>query len=207
MPLADLTPANKVGAGLSKRGSEKVLREIEAANRISIIKLLRVLHNIDADEQLPMKLYCMWGNTHADGGLERALRTYPETNSAFCFAGCGWQDPVGLARRTWGLRAYRAAQRLNDEYGDPTKTWQERVEANARSTTPADIKAILPAVLHYHLQADPDYGTLSLDPRVLAATEAALVQLDGANPTPDEARAWLGTAVKAVSEALDKASL
>lgn len=63
-----------------------------------------------------IKNHCPWGWTHPDGGYERALRVY-DTNTAFCFAGCGYIDPVIAASRLWDVPRLRAAKELSMRYG------------------------------------------------------------------------------------------
>jgi hypothetical protein len=90
-----------------------------ANDLISIIGLLRSLdvHVPDIGVTKSYRTYCPFGILHPDHGMDKALRIYPETNSAFCFAGCGYFTPVGLAMMAWDLTPAEAAQKLLDDAG------------------------------------------------------------------------------------------
>lgn len=64
------------------------------------------------------KLYCPFGHLyHSDGGMAKAFRVYPDTNSAYCFAGCGAFRPVSLIAADRGMSPEDAAEFLLDLTG------------------------------------------------------------------------------------------
>lgn len=78
------------------------------------------------------KVRCPFGFQHRDYGAEAAFRIYPDTNSGFCFAGCGYYGPVGLAAAYWDVSRPEAAQRLRDTFSlrsvMQNVTWEEAIE-------------------------------------------------------------------------------
>src|SRR6266568_5256393 len=64
------------------------------------------------------KTNCPFGEFyHSDGGAVKAFRIYPDTNSAHCFASCGYFTPVWLASSAWGRRPTEVAVQLLDRIG------------------------------------------------------------------------------------------
>jgi hypothetical protein len=65
-----------------------------------------------------VKVYCPFGPVyHVDHGVETAFRVYPHSNSAFCFAGCGYFSPVRLFADARDLNRQEAARQLLDLAG------------------------------------------------------------------------------------------
>lgn len=60
-----------------------------------------------------LKVWCPFGHLyHADGGTTKAMRIYPATNSAWCFAGCGYFTPVKLIAMDKGITEQQAAESI-----------------------------------------------------------------------------------------------
>lgn len=73
------------------------------------------------------KLYCPFGHiNHSDGGREKSLRLYSVTNSAFCFASCGFLNPVRLFSIAYDLKYKNAAYRVLEATGYKPLSLQER---------------------------------------------------------------------------------
>lgn len=62
-----------------------------------------------------LKAHCPWGWTHPDGGMEKSFRVYA-TNTAYCFAGCGFINPVRAAAMLWDVSEQRAAKEMSARY-------------------------------------------------------------------------------------------
>lgn len=182
---------------------------IEAANELPLAALLEAMHGVYVDRERPAKYHCPFGHIwHSDGGVDRALRFYPDSNTAFCFAGCGFLNPVRLAQVSWDIRSpIRAASELLEKYAGPPPTWEERLAKALSPRTPELTQACV-AALHQALSGDPGYATLSLHPTVLAATEECLDRLENprvGDPSvtdPEIARRWLRWARARVRAAL-----
>src|ERR1044072_8923225 len=65
-----------------------------------------------------VKLYCPFGGTdHSDAGLAPAMRIYPESNHAYCFACTAYFTPVRMAAKALDLSWTEAARLLLDRIG------------------------------------------------------------------------------------------
>jgi hypothetical protein len=207
MPRLGLTPENR-----AKRGPlpESVIREIERANDISIRDVLTNVLGTYIPEftHKSWKAYCPFGDLHRDGGASQALRVYPDSNTAFCFAGCGFMNSVKLIQRHTGLKTIKAARHLLRLYGlSEPATFEERFQAalspRARA---ASYTATLAAALHESLLANPLYEDLSLHPAVLEAIESQLQLLDDLDPDGTGASDWLHAASAHCRSALASAT-
>lgn len=73
------------------------------------------------------KLHCPFGHiNHSDGGQEKSLRLYAATNSAFCFASCGFLNPVRVFSIAYDLKSSTAAYRVLEASGHKMPSIQER---------------------------------------------------------------------------------
>src|SRR3954466_13862718 len=79
-----------------KRSTVAVANEV-----VSIATVCRWLGvQVPDDDSLRSKLYCPFGEfNHSDGGRDRALRIYPDSNSAYCFACSELFTPVKMYAR------------------------------------------------------------------------------------------------------------
>lgn len=99
------------------RKAELRSRSVEGRvdTQVSVVGLLRQLGcNVPDIDYGSIKVYCPFGILHPDHGLTRAMRVYPETNTAFCFSDCGHFTPTKLAAQAWDLSREDAADRLLD---------------------------------------------------------------------------------------------
>jgi hypothetical protein len=81
----------------------------------------------DVPEGTSLKIHCMWGFQHADGGVSAALRIYPSPmNRGICFAGCGTITPTRLYAEMEQLLFREAGTRLLEEFGYRKPHWTER---------------------------------------------------------------------------------
>jgi hypothetical protein len=96
----------------------RVRRLVEAVNaEVSLVRLLvdEGFATHGPDQARSIKQHCPWGWTHADGGDEKAFRIY-HGNTAYCFAGCGYVDPIIFAMKQWDLSRLQAAKELALRY-------------------------------------------------------------------------------------------
>jgi hypothetical protein len=154
---------------------------IEQANRsVSIEKVLFDHFGIEVG---PGKNPCPFDFEHSDGGQDKALRVYPDTNSAYCFALHGVLDPVKLFSLKGDNRPLYAAQLLMRAYGIDTrpKGWRERYndialqrETSVRQIPPGSVVEALQAAL----RQDQGYVAHQFHPDVLRAVEGQLDAID-----------------------------
>jgi hypothetical protein len=95
------------------------VRIIEAVNaEVGLVKFLsdEGFDVADPGSGRSIKTHCPWRWLHADGGAEKAFRVYA-TNTAFCFAGCGFFTPTRAAAMLWDVSEQRAAKEMAARYG------------------------------------------------------------------------------------------
>lgn len=104
-----------------------------------------------------VKVYCPFGELyHADGGREAAFRIYPQTNSAFCFAGCGYFSVVGLVAQVRGTELDSAAEELLDDFGIPrTRAWDDVVAVREPEISHAQLAEAFKTFCHREV---PDFA-------------------------------------------------
>lgn len=87
---------------------------VHFANReVSILEVCRRLGmQVPEIREKSVKTYCPFGFMHADEGRSPAFRIYSESNSVYCFAGCGRFEPAGLWAHAHDLEPEEAALRL-----------------------------------------------------------------------------------------------
>lgn len=176
-------------------------RLIERANtEVPIFDVLRDFFDIVVPrEGESYKARCPFGSEHPDGGMDKGWRTYPGSNSSYCFVQHGSMGPVRLVQLREGIRAVRAADRILDRYGlNRARPWRDRYwdvaaevdQREGRSVTGDPTYAV--EALNIALRAEPAYATRQFDDDVLHAMEAVLDLLDVviASNNPEVMREW-----------------
>lgn len=165
-----------------------------ANERVSIIAVCREIGVSLPDgvpEQRSVKVHCPFGAFyHADGGMETALRVYPSTNSAYCFAGCGYFSPVWLFAQARDLSSREAALQLLDGIGyrplDLIAQWDQ-----AREPTEAiDKDSLSEALKVYCSRLDLEWNDRQYDPGV-SRTLSRCLELLSRVVTSEDAALWL----------------
>lgn len=156
-----------------------------ADEEVSILGLLRRLDVFVPDVQpgKSHKIYCPFGHVHIDHGLAKAMRVYPDTNSCYCFAGCGYFRPSSLAAQAWDVSVREAAERLLEEIGYQEPTAERETEARL------DFSALSEA-LRMYCSSFPGWDVLQYDSAVASALDRCLALLPAVS-SADEAREWL----------------
>lgn len=133
------------------------------------------------------KAFCPFSEEHEDGGVDRALRVFSESNSCMCFALHGPMTPSQVWEIHTGKSRVQASEALLERFGIPTRrpTYQERVErlmAEHSKPTPIDRTEIWEG-MNAHLRNDENYLKHQYDKNVLHVVK--LIQTD-INNLPDE---------------------
>jgi len=152
---------------------------IARANAISIFTVLRDEFGIDhPSEGKSFKGYCPWSNEHKDGGIAKEWRTYPATNSSYCFKGHGFMPPVRLIQMKEEIPVMKAAASLLERYGLLKNThykerFNELLIAREQREAVGDISYLVEA-LQMALATTPGYDKRQFADEVMAATETEL---------------------------------
>ncbi len=76
-----------------------------------------------------IKVYCPFGEvSHIDGGREKALRIYPDTNSAWCWAESLYLSPVKIASLAWDKPMLETAEILLERVGKTPPSIEEMLD-------------------------------------------------------------------------------
>lgn len=156
----------------------------------------------DAGYGRPIKIHCPFGDlSHIDGGVEAAFRVYPESNSAFCFAGCGYFTPVWLVAHAWDLDTTTAAQDLLERAGiRPPTLAAAWAQASTADVVP-DPALLREALTTFCRRVRPDFDELQFTPAVASWLTRCLVLLDRVATNAD-AQTWLTGCKQAMNAVL-----
>lgn len=138
-----------------------------------------------------VKVRCPFGAVyHSDGGVDPAMRVYPDTNHAFCFAGCGAFSPVWLVRQAWGIDSQTAAAELLDRIGHKPVSLAQAWADVVSHEEPPDTVLLAEALKTYCARVVPDWGNVQYRAPAGPLLNRCLRLLDLVN-TDAEARVWL----------------
>jgi hypothetical protein len=151
-----------------------------------------------------LKIHCPFGEIyHVDQGHEAAMRIYPDTNSAFCFAGCGYFSPVWLLAQAWDIDPTQAAVELLERAGiKPVSLAQAWAEASIVDAEP-DRTALCEALKMYCRRTVPGWNALQFQPEVARTLARCLTLLDRVR-TEDDAQRWLRVCKQVMAHETDR---
>ncbi len=157
---------------------------------------------VDESYGKSIKVHCPFGDLHhIDGGADKAMRIYPDSNSAFCFAGCGYFTPVRLVSHAWGRPYAEVAEELLDHAGVKRKSLRERF-TEARDWSPdVDRTMLAEALKTYCRRVCPDWLERQFDARVGDRLTRCLVLLDLVGDAA-QAQEWLAGSKRAMEHIL-----
>lgn len=165
---------------------------VDLANEdVSIYEALRVIGSDAIYAEYGGKQYCPFGDLrHADGGLSKAFRVYFESNSCFCFAGCGYYNPVKLVQEAMDMSAQEAAEMLLLRAGWVPETYETRWQQLQENTEKIDTGALAEALKTYCSRFDPDWEFSQLGGTIAKTLDKCLGLLAKVSTTED-ATTWL----------------
>lgn len=152
-----------------------------------------------------MKLYCPFGHLfHRDGGRDKALRIYENTNSAYCFA-CGeYYDPAKLIALYKDLSRDEAAEFILDYVGytppDIDSQWAQVTREEEFNT-----EHLADALAMACERFEPNWEIVQYDERVAEKFQRCLGLLAKVK-SQDDATMWLGTTKKIMQNVLGVAA-
>lgn len=194
--------------------NRKALDLIERANRISIFTVLEDFFGIRHPASgRSYKGYCPFGFEHPDGGIDKGWRTYPATNSSYCFVMHGFMPPVRLIQIRRDVKATTAARHLLEHYGllrprPYHERFKELVAERETRLTNIGQTAYLVEALHTALAAHPSYAEAQFSDRFSGAVESELERLDAlladkGSATEEGVREWFRQAKQELTQLLE----
>lgn len=173
-----------------------------ANERVSILEVFELIGNPIYSSA---KNYCPFGPvTHADGGASPALRAYPDTNSAYCFACAEAWRPVQLLAKARDISEDEAAMVLLESSGYIPVSVDDRLEELLADDTPAvDADSLAQALSTYCLRIHPRWKSLQFEDEVAEAYQQCLAPLVLVH-TPKDAQTWLTVTKRKMSQILER---
>lgn len=148
------------------------------------------------------KVHCPFGDLyHSDGGIDPAMRIYPDGNYAYCFNCSTKHTPVALAARALGLEWRTAAVHLLDRVGyrplDTITAFEQ-----ARDHVPELNRALLADALKtYCRRICPSWTRRQFERSVAVTLDRCLTLLDLVR-TPDDVTMWLSRCKQVMTRTL-----
>lgn len=174
------------------------------------VKIVDVLASINISVQVASshgvskKLHCPFGGLyHSDSGLEKTMRVFQETNSAYCFRCNQSYDSVSLASALWDVSRPEAAMRLLEDSDFKPKTLKERWrDAVTPEVIEVDLLSLADALKTYCSGISQDWNIKQLDGEVAIKLNACLDLLRSVN-TPQDSEKWLSVCKQVMSKVLE----
>jgi len=183
---------------------EERINVIALANeRMSIIEACNALGMDVFDFSVQsLKVYCPFGHLyHADGGSSKAMRIYPGTNSAWCFAGCGYFTPVKLIAMDRGITEVQAAESILEETNYVAPDYEARWKALTETTVTINTEDLTDALKVACARMAPDWEDRQFEDKVATKLRECLALLARLR-TEEDARKWLSVSKQAMRQAL-----
>ena len=167
---------------------------IETANEYVSISVVFNWLKIDVPESqsgTTFKVHCPFEEFyHIDQGRQKSLRVYYSTNSAFCFAGCGYMTPVSLFSQKTGLTNVESASFLLSKQGYDLPSLEQDMIILANQPTTINYSSLRQALQFYCSRIFVGWNTLQFEDFVLDAMSHCLELLDKVE-TETDANEWL----------------
>lgn len=129
------------------------------------------------------KLQCLWGWEHKDGGVEKCMRYYWESDQAFCFRDHGVIDVVTIRASQKGLSRVKTATYLLQEAGLlKAEPWDVRIKKHQENlSTPKksflDLR-LAEQLFNQMLKNVPNYSKVQFRPEIIQLKSAKIEELD-----------------------------
>jgi hypothetical protein len=149
------------------------------------------------------KIHCPFGFYHSDGGIDKAMRIYYKSNTAYCFSCNKRYSPVTLFSAKNDCSLTNAALELLDSKGLGFKSLEEQwEEANKKPEVILDVSALADALKIYCSTLVDNWTILQLNDVVSSKLNACFNLLDLVK-TDEDAHNWLSTCKAAMKRLLE----
>lgn len=162
-----------------------------------------VVHSAQ-DRNVSKKIHCPFGQLyHSDSGLEKTMRVFKESNSAYCFRCNQSYDPVSLAAASWDTSRYDAALRLLEDSQFKPKSLEERwQDAVSNPTIELDLLSLAEALKMYCSGITTDWDMRQLDGEIAEKLNACLSLLRAVQTDTDAVK-WLNVCKQVMQKVLE----
>ena len=167
--------------------------DIQIANeRMSIVEACNELGmGVENFNLNSLKFYCPFGNVnHMDAGDSKAFRIYPATNSAWCFAGCGYFTPVKLIAMNGDMSEQEAAEKILETTGYVAPHYDAQWDALTAETVRVNTEDLAEALKIACARMDKNWESRQFDDAVAKKLRACFTLL-GKVHTEEDATQWL----------------
>ncbi len=147
--------------------------------------------SVVGDAGRPTKVHCPFGALHSDGGIDKAMRVYTDTNSAWCFSCTTFYTPVKIFAQARELDYRTAATVLLDHIGYRPLSLADQFAAAERSAQP-DTAQLADALKIYCQRVIPGWRGRQYNADESALLARCLALLDRVR-SDTEAQLWLNT--------------
>lgn len=149
-----------------------------------------------------LKVHCPFEQiSHPDGGQSKAMRIYPGTNSAWCFACQQYFTPVKLIAMDKDISEQEAAMYILDKTNYVAPDYLSQWEALTEQKIELDTDALAEALKVACRRMTPDWEERQFDDDVSNKLRRCLGMLPKLK-TPEDASKWLVVAKQAMSQTL-----
>lgn len=146
-----------------------------------------------------MKVHCPFGALfHSDGGMEKAMRVYVDSNHAWCFACHAFYTPVKIVATAGSMDWATAATVLLDKIGHKPATLDDEWRAVVEHHQDPDPAQLADALKLYCQRVIPGWRSRQFD-RAEASLLTRCLQLLDLVRTDEEAQLWLNTSKTVMS--------
>lgn len=174
-----------------------------ANERMSIIEACNKL-GMDVFEfsVASMKFYCPFGSLyHADEGRTKAMRIYPATNSAWCFACNLYFTPTRLLAMDRGITEQEAAESILDDTRYVAPDYESKWNALIAPVAAVDTDDLAEALKVACRRIAPDWEERQFEEAVATKLRQCLSLLRKVK-TDEDATKWLSTTKQVMQRAL-----
>jgi hypothetical protein len=150
------------------------------------------------------KAVCPFGEIyHLGRSIDKTMRVYSDTNSAYCFDGCGYLSPVAMYSKLKGLSLLEAAEELLDRQGFQARSQEDIWLELSLKPREVDHLSLGSALQEYCTNIfGPSWNMRQLDKAYSEVLDRCLKLLDLVT-TEQEAKEWL-EATKSIMRKLSK---
>lgn len=141
---------------------------------------------------------------HLTEDAGKSMRVYSDTNTGFCYMGCGVLTPVSVYAKLNGMSYKDAAKFLLEKVGHKLKTFDEKWADAVSDYGPVNLQGYREALDEICFQySNGDWVSMKYSSSISSSFSQLLSILDKAQ-SYDDADKWLGVAKQFMIKQIDK---